>query len=306
MKLLKAILLLSLSLSAKPIYDFKPIEVSKGVVCAIGDFNPPNKKNKGFVNNTCYIDTGDFLVIIDPGPSYKFAEEFADLATKATHKKIKYAIVTNYHDDRLYGASYYISKNIAVVAHKSIIDDIKNNPNKFKRLPRLLTKDEFEETKLVTPNILFDDKYVIKGSKRVVEAIKLTPVSEEHSDIIVWVPQDKFLFAGNIIFNNRALNYTKNSNIDSWIEAIEKIKEMKPKVIVGGHGAIIGKDAYKTTLEYLKSLKKQVKKAYDSDVDLSELDKHIDLSKFDNLEHAKELKIHNANNYYNQLDWEEE
>ncbi len=66
----------------------------------------------------------------------------------------------------------------------------------------------------------------------------------------------------------------------------------------------MGADAYKTTKEYLQALQSQVKKVYDNDVDLADLPKHLHLEKFNNLKHAKELNIHNATNYYNQLEWE--
>ena len=301
---LLAVALISIGAWAKPLYDLKPVKVADGITCSIGDLNPPTKANKGNVNNSCWIDLGKSLVIVDPGPTYGFAKEFAELAKKQTGKPVKAVVVTNYHDDRLYGASYYAAKHIPVIAHKNIVEDIKKNPGKFKRMPHLLSKEEFAGTKLVTPDTLFDKKYVIKGSKRSVELLKLSPVSEEHSDIVVWVPDVKFLFAGNIVFNDRALNYTKNSNMKGWIEALHKIAAMKPKIVLGGHGGTMGPDAYKTTLEYLQSLQKQVKAAYDNDVDMSELMKHVDLSKFKHLKHAEQLGRHNANDYYEQLDWE--
>jgi len=297
-------LLTTASLWAKSLYDLKPIKVAEGIYCSIGDLNPPTKANKGNVNNTCWIDLGDGLVIVDPGPSYEFAKEFAELATKRTGKPIKAAVVTNYHDDRLYGASYYAAHHIPVIAHQSIVQDIKKNPGKFERLKHILTPQEFAKTKLVTPDTLFDKEYTLKGSKRTVKFLKLSPVSEEHSDIVVWVPDVKFLFAGNIVFNDRALNYTKNSNMKGWIEALHKIAAMKPAIVLGGHGGTMGPDAYKTTLEYLQSLQKQVKAAYDNDVDMSELMKHVDLSKFKHLKHAEQLGRHNTNDYYEQLDWE--
>ncbi len=303
--LLPVLMLLGVTtLQANPIYNLKPVKVDNGIYCSIGDINPPTKENKGNVNNTCWIDLGDSLVIVDPGPTYKFTKEFADIATKQSGKPIKAAVVTNYHDDRLYGASYYKSKNIPVIAHKSIVNDIKNHPEKFRRIPALLSKDDFAGTKLITPDTLFDKKYTIKGSKRSVELLKLSPVSEEHSDIVVWVPDVKFLFAGNIVFNDRALNYTKSSNMKGWLEALDKIEAMKPDIVLGGHGGTMGADAYKTTKQYLIDLQKQVKKAYDDDVDMSELMKHIDMTKYNHLKHAEKLNYHNANDYFEQLDWE--
>jgi len=161
----------ALSLHARPLYHLKPVKVAEGIECVIGDFNPPTKTNKGFVSNSCWIDVGDGLVIVDPGPSYRFAEAFARLAQKSTGKRIKAAVVTNYHDDRLYGASYYAAQHIPVIAHKSIAQDIKNNPGKFQRIKHLLTPEEFRGTRLVTPDTLFDKAYTIRGSKRSVQLL---------------------------------------------------------------------------------------------------------------------------------------
>ncbi len=224
---MKKFILLVLTLFAclkANIYPLKFQKVAKRIECVIGDFNPPTKENKGFVSNSCFIDVGDGLVVVDPGSTFLFAKEFAKKAQKLSGKKIKAVVITNYHDDRLYGASYYASKKIPIIAHKNIVEDIKNNPQKFERMKHILSKAEFNGIKVVTPNILFDKAYEINGTKRVVKLLKLSPVSEEKSDIVVWVPDSGFLFAGNIIFNNRALNYTKNSNMKRWLEAIKKFK----------------------------------------------------------------------------------
>ena len=292
------------SLLSANVYNFDFKKVANGIECVIGDFNPPTKENKGFVNNSCFIDIGDGLVVIDPGPSFKFAKEFSAKAKEITGKDVKAVVVTNYHDDRLFGASYYATKKIPIIAHKNIVADIKNNPQKYERMKRILSKEDYNGTKVVTPNVLFDKEYDINGTKRVVKLLKLSDVSEEKSDIVVWVPDSKFLFAGNIVFNNRALNYTKHSSMKGWLEAIKKIEALKPKIVLGGHGSIMGNDAYKTTKEYLQALHTQVKKAYDSDVDLADLPKHLHLEKFKDLKHVKVLNINNATHYYNQLDWE--
>ncbi|WP_456391530.1 MBL fold metallo-hydrolase [Nitratifractor sp.] len=307
MKLLKTLLILGtlfLGLDAKNLYPLHPVKVAEGIECVIGDFNPPTQANKGFVSNLCWIDLGKSLLIVDAGPTYEFAKEFAELAHTRTGKPIKAVVITNYHDDRLLGASYYADRHIPIIAHESIVGDIKHNPDKFRRLPRLLSKEEFAKTRLVAPDTLFKDRYVVKGSKRSVKLLKLSPVSEEHSDIVVWVPDVKFLFAGNIVFNDRMLNYTKNSDIDGWIEALKKIAALHPRIVLGGHGAKMGPKAYATTLAYLESLKKQVKTAYDKEINLSELMKHLDLHAFDHLKHHESLNRHNAGNYYRQLEWE--
>ena len=301
MKYLLLIFILSFSLYANN-YNIKLTKVTPNIYCHIGKFDPPSKSNKSDVSNICYIDIGDSLVVIEPGPTYNFAKEFVKLIENKTNKKVSAVIASNYHDDRIYGASYYRSKGIDFIAHKKIISDIKSNPNKFNRLPKLLSKDTFKNTKLVYPNILVDDGYTIKGSKLNIKILKLSKVSDSPSDIVVYIPQEKFLFVGNIIFTNRMIRYHHDSNLDLWLEALNKISKMTLRYIVPGHGEDFSNTNYIQMIEYLNKLRK-VKNLYENDVD--RLDINIDFSKFKNRAHYNDLVNRNVSEYYNQLEWAE-
>lgn len=290
------------------IYNLKPIQITKDVHCLIGDFNPPTKSNKGFVSNMCYINMGVSVVVLDAGPTYSFAKEFHDLIKKSyPDKKISYVIISNYHDDRILGASYFQEIGAKIVGHKNIEKDIKNNPDKFKRLFSLLDAKTMNKTKLVKMDLLVNSGFTIKGFHKALKIIKPSQTSEEDSDIAIYSKADSFLFVGNIVFNGRMLNYTKNSRVDGWIEAIETLTKANAKYLLGGHGKEFGKDSYKDTLEYLKILKYDVKKAYDNEVNREDV--NIDISKTGykkkNIPYLKQLHRNNINNYYDQLEWSE-
>jgi len=295
--------LVSLALNAS-MYDLKPIKVSENIDCFIGDFNPPMKSNKGFVSNVCTVDTGDFVVVIEPGPTYNFAKELNEFIKKRYNKKVSFVIATNFHDDRYTGASFYKEKNIPIIAHETIIKELEENPDKFNRIPRVTTKEEYSKSKVVQPDILTQDKYVIKGKQKNIEVLKLSSGSNSVSDVAVYVPSEDFVFAGNIVFNGRMIKYGKYSNVDNWIEALEKLEKMNVKYVMGGHGNEFDKNSYKPTLEYLKILKSSVSKAYEEEIDREEVYKYVDDKKFSYLKHYKQIAPGNAKTYYDHLEWE--
>lgn len=304
-KIVATLLVASAGLVAN-IYNLKPIEITKDIHCVIGDFNPPNKKNKGFVSNSCYVDIGDSLVVLDAGPTYNFAKEFYEVMKKQyPNKKISAVVLSNYHDDRTMGASFFKAKGIKIVGYKNINDDIKGDPDHFERIVNVTSKEEYNNTKITYADTLVDNGYKIKGSKKSLEILKLSPVSEEKSDIAIYDKADKFLFAGNIVFNGRMLNYTKHSNIDGWINALEKIEKMDLKYVLGGHGKEYNKDSYKRSLEYLKILKEDVKKAYDKGIDRIDAYKHVRDSSFKGINFYDKLNRMNISRYYDQLEWSE-
>jgi len=286
-------------------YDLKPIKITKDISCVIGDINPPMKSNNGFVSNMCYVDMGDSLVVLDAGPTYNFAKEFHNIMKKEYPKlDVSYVVLSNYHDDRIQGASYFKEIGAKIIGHKTINDDIDENPNKFTRMKKRLNKEVVAGTKVIYADTLVDGGYKIKGNKKTIEIIKPSKISEERSDIAIYSKDDSFLFVGNIVFNGRLLSYKKTSNIDGWIEAIENLASMNVKYLLGGHGKEYNKDSYKASLEYLKILRDAVKKAYDDEVDVMDIKKYVKTQKFNYLNHFEQLNNANISTYYNQLEWE--
>ena len=297
------LLLLSFNLYAD-VYKLKVVNVTSNIDCYIGDFNPPTKENKGFVSNVCTVDTGDSIVVIEAGPTYVFAKELNELIKKKYAKDVSYVIVTNFHDDRYTGASFYKEKNIPIIAHNTIVKELKENPDKFNRIPRVTTKEEYVKSKVVDADIFTNDKYIIKGKNFNIEVLKLSKASNSVSDISVFVPSENFIFTGNTVFNGRMIKYAKYSNINEWIKSLEKLEKMNVKYVMGGHGKEFDKTSYKPTLEYLRVLKQSVTKAYDDEVDVEDIYNYVDDKIFSYYDHYKTIAPLNAKTLYDQLEWE--
>lgn len=305
---MKIVLLILLGLTTlfANVYNLKPISITKDIHCVIGDFHPPMKSNNGFVSNMCYVDMGETLVVLDAGPTYIFAKEFYDMIKKDYPKHtVSHVVLSNYHDDRIQGASFFKELGAKIVGHTTINDDIDENMDKFQRMGMILDPKNLKGTKLIHADTLVDGGYKIKGTKKTLEIIKPSKISEEKSDIAIYSKDDGFLFVGNIVFNGRLLSYKKTSNIDGWIEALENLAKMNVKYLLGGHGNEYDKDSYKPTLEYLKIMREDVKKAYDEGIDIFEIKDHVKTEKFNYINHFDMLNALNISTYYNQLEWAE-
>ncbi len=303
MKKLLLILILPIFLFAD-FFEFKPLKITKDISCFIGDYNPILKSNKGFVSNVCYIDVGNFLVLTDASATYNFAKELNSYIEKSTNKKIRFVVITNYHDDRLLGASYFKAKGVKIIGASNLPKAIKEHPDTYKKIFKIMPKKLMKNTKVVMPDILVDKELKIKGSKKSIFIIKPSKGTQSPTDLIVLSPKDSFIFTGNTIFNGRFVNYATNSNMDEWIKALKFIEKKHAKYVMGGHGKRHDKNSYKPTLEYLKMLKKQVGIAHDEDIDPADLEKFVHTDRFKDIPHYNELYLRNARHYFNQLEWQ--
>jgi len=303
-KIIYGLLIITLGLFGKT-YDLKPIKITKDITCVIGDINPPMKSNNGFVSNMCYVNMGDSLVVLDAGPTYIFAKEFYTLMKKEYPKlKVSYVVLSNFHDDRIQGAGFFQEKGAKIIGYKNLNQDIADNLSKYERMKMLLNPEILKGTTIPKADLLVENGYKIKGVTKTLTIIKASDISEEKSDIAIYSKDDSFIFAGNIVFTQRMLNYTKNSNVDGWIEAIENLASFNAHYLLGGHGKYFGKYTYKENLEYLKILRDDVKKAYEDEIDIIDVKKHVKAQKFKHLNYFEQLNGNNITNYYTQLEWE--
>ena len=67
--------------------------------------------------------------------------------------------------------------------------------------------------------------------------VEVTEVGPAHTpgDAIVWVPDTRVVFAGDIFFNG-VTPITWAGAVDNWLAALERIELLDPDVVVGGHG----------------------------------------------------------------------
>lgn len=297
--LLLSLLLVSASFSSE--YSLQPTKIDDGLWCVFGDLMPPTKENKGFVSNVCWVDNGKDLILLDAGPTRVFAQELEKTIAATTPKKVTSVVITNYHDDRILAAGYFQSKGAKVIAHANILIDIAANPQKFERLPKLLSPELYAGTALPRIDVPFTQSKLVLGN---VVLHKFTDIAETSSDIVAYLPKQKAVFAGNILFGERGLNYDKESHITLWLEALDKIEALKPKHFIPGHGTKTDRSSFDVSKNYLRTLYTQTKQAYDEGIELEHITKKVPMEEFSYLINYKDRHVQNLYNLYGHIEFE--
>jgi glyoxylase-like metal-dependent hydrolase (beta-lactamase superfamily II) len=110
--------------------------------------------------------------------------------------------------------------------------------------------------------------------------VVLIHIGHSHTEgsIIIFVPDQKTLFAGDILFTNYHPNL-KNGDIDGWVKALDYILTMDAERIIPGHGPISGRKDIEDMKNYLVLFDKKAREltAQSSDVQyiVSELRKTL-------------------------------
>lgn len=285
----------------------KGLEVQKvtddvyAIVGAIGQRDPDNLGNNATFG---FVVTKDGVVLIDSGGSFKGAKEIHGAIRTVTDKKVIAVINTGGQDQRWLGNDYFKKQGARIIAAKAAVaDQQKRSADQLSTLESLVGKAGMAGTRPVYANETFDGGHELTfGGVRM--QLHNPGVAHTPGDTYVWLPQQKVMFSGDIVYVERMLAVGSVSQSKGWIKAFESMAALDPAHIVPGHGhATDLKQARAETYDYLVALRQGVTDLIDRGLGLESVSK-IDQSKFAHLQFYEDLKGPNAHTVFREMEWE--
>jgi glyoxylase-like metal-dependent hydrolase (beta-lactamase superfamily II) len=228
-----------------------PQKVSPSVWYVQGESALGSQANKNFISNAAFIVGKDGVVVIDALGSPALATSLIQAIARITPLKITHVIVTHYHADHIYGLQAFKKIGAKILAHPAAKEYL-NSETAMNRLAA--SRAELfpwvdENTQLVQADIWLE-----KESDLQLSGVHLTikPVGPAHTpeDIIVYMPDEKVLFAGDLVFKGRIPFIGPTANTAPWLASLSVMLGYGANAVVPGHGPV--SDTTKADLELLR------------------------------------------------------
>lgn len=299
------VLLIGLISSSNVFADGLEIQkVTDNVYAIVGEIGQRSPEN--LANNATYgfIVTTEGVVLVDSGGSYKGAQLIHQTIKEITDKKIVVVINTGGQDQRWLGNGYFKNQGARIIASEAAVLDQKNRvANQLSSLDTLVGKQGMEGTHAVYADETFDTRLELTiGGVQL--QLHNPGIAHTPGDTYVWLPKQKLVFTGDIVYVERLLSVSSVSKSKSWIQVFETMAALKPVYVIPGHGHATDLiRARADTYDYLIALRLGVTNLMESDLGLESVRK-IDQSKFSYLKFHDDLKAPNANAVYREMEWE--
>ena len=137
---------------------------------------------------------------------------------------------------------------------------------------------DFAGVELTLPNRTFEDELELQVGDKKVMLIEVGP-AHTRGDAVVWVPGDKTLFTGDILFN-RSHPVVWEGPVSNWIAALRRFLQMDIDTVVPGHGPITDKSGIASMLHYLELLSAEARRRYDAGMSVDEAVLDISMDEF--------------------------
>ncbi|MEW8993326.1 MBL fold metallo-hydrolase [Clostridium sp.] len=210
-----------------------------------------------FSVNAGFIVGKTETIIIDSGFNKESAQTIWGYASAvAPQNKISYLINLEGHYDHIFGNSFFKSKNVRIIAHEQVnlkqeeIDKyIEECNDEISIERRKRNKEAF---------IYFDGVKAFETDIKIKEDTELDVggiilkiyVGKGHTDtnIMVYDPDDKVIYVADTIYSDflPTLVFGNKDLWNEWLKTLLLIENLKPEILVPGHGRILyGEEIYK-------------------------------------------------------------
>ncbi|AXK48999.1 MBL fold metallo-hydrolase [Aliarcobacter trophiarum LMG 25534] len=285
-------------------YNLNPQKVSEDVWCFFGKAEVPSKENGGFMANSCYIDAKDSYVLIDSGTSYKFAKQAYEAMQKIKNLPVSTIVVTHEHDDHWMGNSFYKSTfNAKIYAPKSINENYDENSKP--RIFEILDAKDMENTKVIKADEIVSDNANVKVGNKEIRILRIKEKAHTSDDLIVYLPNEKVLFSGDIVMNER-ITSNRDGSVIGTLKALDTIESFDYNSLVAGHGTLTGKNATEHTKNYFTLLKTRVLEAIEAGITADEITKVVTMDDFKDIAMFDELNSRNVFDAFRELEFYDE
>jgi glyoxylase-like metal-dependent hydrolase (beta-lactamase superfamily II) len=230
-------------------------ELAPGVVALTAEGDP----------NVGAVIGEDAVLAVDARATPALAREWLDELRELTEKPIRYLVLTHYHAVRVLGASAFNAE--WVIAHEGTRQWILERgeadfESETRRFPRLF-RDVESIPGLTYPNMSFADMLRIDLGGREVQLLHLGR-GHTRGDAAVWLPDEKILFAGDLI-EARAAPYMGDAFVEEWsTTTLDRVEALGAERIVPGRGPAAGPAAIGETRDYLRMLWDSVRAGHDT------------------------------------------
>src|SRR5258708_1856364 len=221
-----------------------------------------------FWTNSVILEGTNEVMLVDAQLTKTNAEKVLR-QIKETKKPLSIIYITHEHADHFLGLEVFKEAypRVRIIANSAVVDRI--NKVYQEKIDKWKTILGSGATSQVVAIEKFDGSFIKFESSKIEVLKNIQGDTDENT--MLWIPAQRILISGDVLFNNMHV-YTAETDSkarEKWLNSLNKIRELKPSVVIPGHSKVgaplDASTAADFTENYLLVFEEELKKAKDPD-----------------------------------------
>lgn len=217
------------------------VEVSDGVYAYL------QEDGSWWINNTGFLVGTQGVVSIDSSSTEARTRALLGAMAEVSDQPVRTLINTHHHGDHTFGNYLFGTATIVGQERSRAALQAWGLP----RSEPFWTDVEWGDVTLAPPFLTFDESVTVYVDDLRCEVRHLGVPAHTDNDAIVWVPERKVLFAGDLLFNG-VTPFVVQGSVGGLLRTLDEVERLGAETIVPGHGPVSGPEVFDEVRRYLR------------------------------------------------------
>jgi cyclase len=220
------------------------VEVGEGVFA----FVQPD--GSWWINNTGFVVARTGVISVDSCSTVARTRAYLSAIAGVTSAPVRTLVNTHHHGDHTFGN--FCFDGATIVGREGIREALSANGLPTS-LPGVWTDVDWGDIELAPPFLTFEDRIKVYADDLECRVAYAGSPAHTTNDSVVWIPEQRILFSGDLLFNG-GTPFLLQGSVSGSLQALEGIRELGATTIVPGHGPVCGPEVIDRTEAYLRFL----------------------------------------------------
>ena len=277
-----------------PPTDFEPPRAATEVSDGIYAYIQPD--GSWWINNTGFLIGRRGVVSVDACSTQRRTEAYLETIATVTNLPIRTLVNTHHHGDHTFGN--YLFPTATIVGYEGIREAIAAwGPP---RDAPIWTPVDWGDIELEPPFLTFTDSIKLYVDDLETHVQYIGTPAHTTNDSVLWVPQRRLLFSGDVVFNG-GTPFLLQGSVSGMLVALDRIRELAPDVIVPGHGAVTDLSALDRLEGYTRFVQDVARRGREAGLSPLDAARQSDLGEYAELLDSERI-VGNLHRAYAELD----
>jgi carbohydrate kinase (thermoresistant glucokinase family) len=198
------------------------------------------------LNNAGFVSDGSSTLLVDTAATEDRVHRLRDTVLASGAPLPTMVVDTHHHGDHTYGNCVFAG-SAAVIGHRECRTQVRALG---RQLHALWPEVEYGAITVTPPNLTYDDTLTLHVGDTEVRLIHPGP-AHTRGDTIVWLPQQRIVFTGDLVFHG-GTPFIPAGSLSGSLRALERLRSLDARTVVPGHGPVTDPGVFDSVERYLR------------------------------------------------------